>query len=214
MADQTIDETTHKPSASQLLIDVVRAHPAERISLGDLVDGLGHHAFGLLLLLLAIPNSVPIPGLPGVSTLFGLPMMLFASQLAFGMPRPWLPQYLRKKTLARLDLIHLLERAQPYVAKVERSLRPRLHAFTTATLRRVSGAVIFAMATLMALPIVFGNFVPALAILLISLALIEEDGLMMVFGFIVSIVAAAIVSLIVYIGIEAIQMALSRFFGF
>jgi hypothetical protein len=201
-------------SASQLLIDIVRAHPAERISLGDLVDGLGHHAFGLLLMLLAIPNSIPVPGVPGVSTLFGLPMMLFALQLSFGMPRPWLPQYLRKKTLPRIDLIHLLERAQPYVAKVERRLRPRLHAFTTPTIRKISGVVIFGMATLMALPIVFGNFLPALAILLISLALIEEDGLMMVAGGILSIVATAIVSLIVYIGIEAIHMALSRWFGF
>lgn len=201
-------------SASELLIDLVRTHPAERISLGDLVDGLGHHAFGLLLLLLAIPNSLPIPSPPGFSTLFGLPMMLFAAQLCWGTPRPWLPQYLRKKTLSRIDLLQLLERAQPYVAKVERHLRPRLPFFTTETMRRLGGVVIFAMATLMALPIIFGNFLPALSILLISLALIEEDGLMMVAGGILSIVAAAIVSLIVYIGIEAIQMALSRVFGF
>lgn len=208
MADQS------RQTASQHLIDIVRAHPAERISFGDLLDGLGHQAFGLLLLLLAIPNSLPIPGFPGISTLFGIPMMLLAGQLCLGMPRPWLPASLRKRSVSRVEMIRLLERAEPYMAKVERRLKPRLSAFTTPAMHRLGGAVMFVMASLMALPIIFGNFLPAVAILLISLALIEEDGLMMVAGFALSIVAAAIVSLIVYIGIEAVEMALGRLLGF
>ena len=52
-------------AASVLLRRLIAEHPHERISLDDLLNGVGHRAFGLLLLLLALPNSIPLPAPPG-----------------------------------------------------------------------------------------------------------------------------------------------------
>ena len=59
---------------SDLLANYARHLNGERVTLGELVALLGNRSFGLLLLLFALPNLVPLP--PGSSTVFGLPLLL------------------------------------------------------------------------------------------------------------------------------------------
>jgi hypothetical protein len=87
---------------SELLDFFVAGHPGDRIVLGDLIDLLGDRAFGAMLLIFALPNMVPVP-LPGLSTVLGAPMVLFAAQLMLGHPKPWLPARLSKLSIARAD---------------------------------------------------------------------------------------------------------------
>ncbi len=200
-------EETPEP-ASILLRRLIAEHPHARISLDDLLNGVGHRAFGLLLLLLAIPNSIPLPSPPGLSTIFGLPMAIFGVQLVLGHKNPWLPAFLRRKTLPRDEILRFLDRASPYLAKVERRLKSRHHRFVGATAERVAGLVILVMAIILSLPIIFGNFLPAFAVLLMALAILARDGLMMVAGWVTSVIAASVVALVIYVGIEAVRLAL------
>ena len=41
-----------------------------------MVDALGERGFGLLLILLALPNCIPFPGVPGVSFVTGMAIFL------------------------------------------------------------------------------------------------------------------------------------------
>lgn len=199
--------------ASVLLRRLIAEHPHARISLDDLLIGVGHRAFGLLLLLLAIPNSIPLPSPPGLSTVFGLPMAIFAVQLILGHKTPWLPAFLRRKTLPRDDILSLLDRASPYLAKVERRLKSRHHRFVGVTAERVAGVVILVMAIILSMPIIFGNFLPAFAVLLMALAILARDGLMMLAGWGTSIFAASVVALVIYAGIEAVKLAIFSLFS-
>lgn len=194
--------------ASVLLRRLIAEHPHERISLDDLLNGVGHRAFGLLLLLLALPNSIPLPAPPGLSTIFGLPMAIFGAQLVLGHKTPWLPAFMRRKTLPRDEVLKFLDRAAPYLNKVERRLKPRMHRFVGATGERVAGLIIFVLAIILSLPIIFGNFLPALAVLLMALAILARDGLMMVAGWAASVVAVSVVGLVIYAGIEAVKLAI------
>lgn len=200
-------------TASALLRRLIAEHPYERISLDDLLHGVGHRAFGLLLLLLALPNSIPLPSPPGLSTIFGLPMAIFAAQLMLGQKEPWLPAFLRKKTLPRDEILKFLDRAQPYLTKVERRLKPRASSFVGPTAERVAGLIILGLAIVLSMPIIFGNFLPAFAVLLMALAILARDGAMMVAGWVVSVIAVAVVGLVIYVGIEAVKLALFSLFS-
>ncbi len=199
--------------ASVLLRRLIAEHPHDRISLDDLLHGVGHRAFGLLLMLLALPNSIPLPSPPGLSTVFGLPMAIFAVQLLLGQKEPWLPAFLRKKTLPRDDILRFLDRAAPYLAKVERRLKPRAQGFVGITAERLAGGIILVMAVILSLPIIFGNFLPAFAVLLMALAILARDGAMMIAGWIVSVIAALVVALVIYAGIEAVKLAIFSLFS-
>lgn len=162
-----------------------------RIALGDVMGVLGDRAFGMLLLILSIPNILPVPGL---SIVTGVPMILIGAQMAVGRPGPWLPRRMAAVTLERDTFLAVMRRAQPWAARVEHHLCERLPAFAGITAERLLGLVVIILAGVLALPIVFGNQPPAFAIALIALGLIERDGAFVLAGLIAGVLAIAIVA--------------------
>lgn len=182
--------------ASELLEEFLAHDHGARVSVGDLIRVLGDRAFGALVLILAIPNVLPVPGL---STVTGLPIVLIAGQMVFGRHRPWLPHRLAAASMERDGFLRVLRRAHRYMAWIERRLlRERLTALTSPAAERFVGVVMVVLAVVLALPIVFGNQPPALALSLLSLGLIERDGVFIVAGLVVAVVALAIVAAVVF----------------
>lgn len=181
--------------ASAVLDDFLNHDHGARIALGDLVGILGDRAFGALLLILSIPNILPVPGL---STATGLPMLLIGAQIAAGRDRPWLPRRLAALTLDRDAFLRVIAKAKPHVDRLERHLRPRLPAMTAPTAERLLGVAVMILAGILALPIVFGNQPPAFAIALIALGLIEKDGAFVIAGLVAGLIAIVIVAAVLF----------------
>jgi len=177
--------------ASDLLDDFLAHDHGARIALGDLMSLLGDRAFGALLLMLSIPNVLPVPGL---STVTGLPMILIGVQMAAGRPYPWMPRRVAAATVDRDAFLRVMGRARPFVQRMERHLRERLPALTAPPAERLLGLAVALLALVLALPIVFGNQPPAFAIALIALGLIEKDGAFILGGLIAGVAAVAIVA--------------------
>jgi len=190
---------------SDLLLDFVHEWPGERVALGDLIDALGERGFGLLMLLLALPNLVPIP-MPGVSGVLGTPIIILCLQMLFGLRRPWLPGFIRNRTLSRVDLEHMLSKARPRLEKLERFVRPG-GLVLNRPVEMLAALLMGVNAVLLSLPIPFGNPAPAFAIVVMSLAIIEADRRW--FWITVGIGAAAIVIDLVIIGaiVEGLLLA-------
>jgi hypothetical protein len=189
-------------ATSSILIRLVRDFPGERLTMGDIVDALEDRAFGLLMLLLALPNCPPMPGIPFVSTVTGTPLAFFAGQLALGYHTPWLPQRLLRQSIGRAQLLRALLTIAPYVRRVERLLKHRLPQLATGSGERAAAAVAFVLAVILALPIPGGNLLPAWAIVFFSLGIIERDGVCIVVGMIVTVIALALVALVLVLGVK------------
>ncbi|MEO5374959.1 MAG: exopolysaccharide biosynthesis protein [Alphaproteobacteria bacterium] len=160
---------------------LVRDVEGDRISLGDVLAVLDDRAFGLLMLLLAFPNIIPSP-IIGLSGALGVPLALVALQLALGRRRPWLPRWLRRRSMPRTAFAALVGHMVPHLQRVERVLRPRLPAVSGGTAERLVAGLCVVLAVVLALPIPFGNTLPALALSVISLGLIERDGVFILAG--------------------------------
>jgi len=159
--------------ATDMLIVLARGWPAERISIGDLLDALGDRGLGLLMLVLALPNMVPLPFL-GISSILGTPIAIISLHLVVGRHTPWLPRFVRDRSVKAADLATMLEGAKKRLAWAERGLRPGTLALTRGV-EFAAGINLFINAVLLALPIPWGNPAPASAIALISIALVEAD---------------------------------------
>lgn len=166
---------TDRPTVSALLRDLVETWPSERIALGDLVEVLGARGHGILMLALTLPNLVPLY-LPGLSAVTGLPVAAVAAQMAAGRRHPWLPAFLNRRSVAKADFARLVERALPWVERVERLLRPRLHPLAGAPAERLAGAVCVILALLLSLPIPLTNMLLAVPILLYAIGIVARDG--------------------------------------
>lgn len=184
--------------------------PADRVSIGMLIDGMGERAFGLLMLLCAIPNCVPGP--PGVSTVTGLPILLFAFQMLVGSPRPWLPKFLRDRSFARSDMLSMVNKALPYMRRVERVAKPRLPVMVAGFAERVAGAVVLFLSVILVLPVPLGNLFPAVAIAIMAIALLERDGLVMVIGYVAAAASTVVAATSIYVVVKLIILGIRHFF--
>lgn len=199
-----------RAKVSQLLHGLTVGQPHERITLGDLRHEFGERAFGLLLLVFTLPNCIPIPGIPGVSLVTGLPVVFFALQLAIGQEEPYLPAWIRDRSFTRGHLSHFVVKAGPHLRWLERLIKPRLAPIVSGPGERLLGVVTLLLAIALSLPIPLGNLLPAIAMAILSLALIERDGLLVLAGYALSAVAGVWL-LLLFTGAEALIGAIFHF---
>lgn len=172
----------------------------ERISVGDLLVALGDRATAALLFIFAFPNVLPT--LPGTSTVLGAPLIFLAAQLALGRA-PWLPAFVAKRSMSRADFSSLVTRVVPWLLRAESLLRPRLGALARPPIEHLIGLLALLLAVVLVLPIPLGNVLPALAISLLALGVLERDGVWVLAGLAVAVAAASVVSGVVFAMIKA-----------
>jgi hypothetical protein len=180
----------HK-KVSQIIVELAR-EPKERVRLADLLAVLDERAFGVLMLILSLPNAVGLGAIPGLSTVFGVPQIFVSLQMIVGAKRPWLPGFVLDRSIAMKDFRTMVDKAEPYLVKLERLLRPRIAAISTKLVEAVLGVVLLLLSIAVSLPIPFANQPPAIAQALIALGLIERDGVAVLLGVVVSAVAIAL----------------------
>lgn len=174
---------SHDPRTTDLLRQAL-ADNGERISLEQFLAPLLERTYGFLLLLLALPNFIPLP----VGGVMGPLIVLVGAQLLWGLPRPWLPRRARMHAFSRESVEHFLARMTPLFSRVERLCKPRLEQFTRKPLERISGLLLILIGILLALPIPFTNYLFGLTVLLFAVALIERDGALLLVMWTVCIV--------------------------
>jgi hypothetical protein len=194
---------------SELLRDFVAEAGGARISLGGLRDALGDRGFGVLLFVFALPNLVPV-NIPLLSAVLGLPLVLLAAQLSYGRHKPWFPEWLTDQTFPRRGFDAVVARTLPALERAERLLRPRLTVQYSWTGERLICIAILVLALVLTLPIPFANWLPACAIAMIGLAIVEKDGVAVLVGLAVG-AASLVVAATVVIGL--IKAALLLFAG-
>lgn len=174
---------------SQLVLDIARNWPTDRVTLGDLMQALGPRGYGVLIVLFALPNLLPIY-IPGLSPIFGFPLMIICAQLAWGLPAPRLPGFLTRRSMRRSDLQMIAQKSLPWLTRVERFVKPRPSFLTTRTGERLVGAWCMVLAAIVVLPTPLTNGPPALACLIMALGLMEEDGTVILAGAAFGLLAA------------------------
>lgn len=198
------------------LLDLLRGFAtkaAERpLSLGEVADGLGGSAFSLLFIIMSLPFLTPI-SLGPLATIGGLTLAAVAWQLIRGHEAPVLPARVRSVEMSAKIWGALLNTCVRIVTFFQRFSRPRrldwVEGRRGAVLR---GWLIMANGLLMAVPL-FGmplnNAMPALAIIVVCLAELEDDGLLLWAGIGLTVLSAlyilGVLLVIAIFGMQAIQ---------
>jgi hypothetical protein len=184
------DESGHFSDALALFAATVAS---ERVELGMIIEFMGRRSIGTLLLVLALPMALPIPA-PGVSVVFGVPLILISAQLLLGRRRAWLPGAIARRSIARTDFVTFVERALPTLHFLERIIRPRINWMAGDWAMVPVGAICLLLAVIITLPVPLGHMVPGAAISVLALGLIERDGLVIGLGLITGILGLVIVT--------------------
>ncbi len=200
----------HGQPLSVVLFRLAHEGDSDRVSIGNLLAALGDRAIGALMFVFAAPNVVPAP--PGLSGILGAPLVFLAAQLMLGM-KPWLPGVITRRSIARDDLQTLVRRLSPWLARAEKLLRPRWSTLTHPPLEYAVGLLCFVLAVVIVLPIPLGNILPALALSMLALGVLERDGLWVIAGTATAAFALTVVSGVVWAMVQAVLYLVMRWVG-
>lgn len=173
---------------SALLHALIDRGDSPRISLQTLLAGFERRAFGVLLLLASLPTLIP-----GVAAISGPIVALAGFQLLIGLRLPWLPRMARECEFERTSLKRVLQVLDPWLRRLEKLCRPRLQVLWRQGALRLVGFMLLVLGIALALPIPFTNYVIAAPVVVLAFGLTEHDGLILLIGIGVGLLALAVV---------------------
>ena len=185
---------------SHLLTTLIDEIDGDTITLQELLERSGRQGMLLICALSSLPFLIPV-SIPGVSTVFGAAIVLLASAL-FLNRLPWLPQRILNKPLDATKLVPALRKGVALVSKIDCWVKQRWLALTAHTMLRLNcAAVVFGGLLLMAPlgPIPFSNTAPAVGILLLTVGLLQRDGLFVILGYLGLLLSVAYFSVLGYL---------------
>ena len=174
------------PPIEQRLREAAAAITDERVSMRAMAQAHGPEAHGTLLLLLAMPCLLPVPG---VGTVLGLGMAALAVAMWRGHSATCLPQRVANLELPRDWAERVLIGLASAYALAGRHAKARLSHLAVSGRRSAMALAVGLMAVIVVMPIPFGNVLPALALMLIGLGLVFRDGVAVILGLLMSGVA-------------------------
>ena len=147
-----------------------------------------------IMLLLAVP-ALPIPT-GGITHVFEIVAMLLCLELIAGRRSIWLPKSWRKRTLGQLTEKKVLPNIVRYIRWFEKFSRPRLSSYMRQSLSLRLIGLVCLMLTIFAFvapPFSGLDTLPSLGVVIIMLAVVLEDGLLLLIGAVVGFGGAGLI---------------------
>jgi hypothetical protein len=190
---QVRSDTKERTPSSQVLEDLLDQAPADTVTLGWLMSALHQRSFGIIMLLLGVLATAPIG-----SMVPALMLAAVAVQMIAGRDEPVFPNFITARRLPTRHLLRLGRRAIPLLRYLEHAVHPRWPGAFEMAKRFVGVMVLLLGVALLLTPVPLSNIPPAIVIALISLAYIEEDGLLLCLAFLAAVVLIAAASAAVW----------------
>jgi hypothetical protein len=180
-----------KPLRTSDILTALGNAQEDRLSVHEILLALKTRAFALLVVVLGLPNCLPMP--PPIPLICGFLLLFVSLQMMFGLQAPWIPNRIARQSVARADVSRAVARSLPVVRWLERISRQRLVLYEGALASRAVGLMLLVLSTglLLAAPFV-GQIPMGVAICLVGLGLVERDGLVVLCGVLIGLVGIAL----------------------
>jgi hypothetical protein len=146
------------------------------------MDQLQHQSFSVMLLMFAIAGLAP-----GIGTFAGLLTGITTFQMTIGRAAPFFPRLIVDHLLPVRHLHRMVPYAITALRFIERQIHPRWPGLIRVARLPIGIVVILLSVLLIVLPIPFSNLAPAFCIAMISLAYLEQDGVVLAVSLIVGL---------------------------
>ncbi|WP_397475320.1 exopolysaccharide biosynthesis protein [Pusillimonas sp.] len=184
---------------SETLSTAIDGIQGESVTLRNLMAAIGEQGLLVLCAIATLPFLIPV-SIPGVSTVFGAAIVLLA--VAITMNRlPWLPQRILDRPLETAKLLPALRKGVAIVSKLDAWVLPRFPFLTSGPFARFNGLVLIFAGLLLMAPfglIPFSNTAPAVAILFLTMGMLQRDGLFILLGYLGTVLTVVYFSTLLY----------------
>lgn len=169
---------------------IIAKLPLEDVTLVEIMDIVGADSLILLTIFLSLVFLVPV-SIPGVSTVFGSGILLIGITRLFAR-KLWLPNAIANRKLSAVKLREGFKRALVWFHRLEKISRPhRMPGLTSGRFMDLLNNLSFILAAVLLMApfgfIPFSNTLPALALIFLSVGMIQKDGGSILLGYLSNI---------------------------
>ncbi len=166
-------------SLGEKIVLVIEKLPPTEVTLVEIMDIVGADSLLLLTVFLSLVFLVPV-SIPGVSTVFGTGILLIGITRLFSR-KLWLPNIIATRKLSSDKLREGFRRALVWFRRLEKISRShRMSGLTSEGLMTILNNLSFILAAILLMApfgfIPFSNTLPALALIFLSVGMIQRDG--------------------------------------
>jgi hypothetical protein len=203
-------------SLGEKLDAMVEKLPPSEVTLAEILELVGRDGLLVLTAFLTIVFMVPV-SIPGVSTVFGGAILLIGVSRLLGR-NLWIPKRIAQRKLPADKLRATFRRGAKWLHSLDRVSRPHRSSWAVSAplAPLVNNCAFIAGALLLMAPfglIPFSNTLPALALLFLSVGLLQSDGFSVLCGHLLNLATVAYFALLLLGGGVAIREAFRRFVG-
>ena len=177
---------------SETLIHLGKKPSNGKTTISELLEDFHENGIALAMIFFALPVAIPLPYPPGFTTVLGTPLIILALQMLLGYKKVRLPERINNYEINNSTLVMISNKVVPTLKKLEGFMKPRMSFAKSVYCEQFIGFISFTCAVSVAIPLPFTNAVPALAIALMSIGLINRDGIIIILGGLVSVVGLII----------------------
>ncbi|UTB31859.1 MAG: exopolysaccharide biosynthesis protein [Methanobacterium sp. ERen5] len=204
MSEESITEST-----SKIISEVSEQIPEEGVNFREFLDLIGEQGGLISCLILVAPFLLPV-SIPGSSLPFGLAIMLINIAI-LTKTHPLIPKMVMEYKISQSTMVSLLNGMNRILKGLEKFVKPRLNIITRPYMDQINNVfmIFCAFLLMLPLPVPLTDFLPAYSILFLTLGSVENDGYMVIAGYLMAFVTAIYFLLIALLGISGIKALLS-----
>ena len=165
---------------------MLNAAEGNQVTVKWLTEQLGLRSFGLTLIMMAL-----IAFVPGASIIVGILITWPATQMILGHIVPVLPRVIAHRKVSVEKLSRAIGILTPRLRWMERLIQPRWTIIFRSS-KRPTGILMLSLGLTLISPFPFSDVIPALVIMLLALAYLEEDGLVLIISLAASLASFTI----------------------
>lgn len=173
-------------SLEETLLSLREQAKKESISIHTFLTAISGRGKVLLLIFL----SLGFAQIPGIAIILGLFISYLGIQIALGKNFIWIPKYIRHKMIASFFLIKVINQILKILKFMKRWSQSRYERITKKPSTRVMNGIMIALVGLclaLAPPIPLTGLIASVAVILIAIGLLNNDGVYLVLGYICAI---------------------------
>jgi hypothetical protein len=190
-----------KEHTSDLVRQIFNDLHESNIEIGYILKQFRRRSFGGILIILTAITLIP-----GISFFAGIVIIILGLQMLAGFRAPIVPKFISKRTVQIDKFRSLVDKSLPVIERIERYVKPRWLFFTQPPISFLVGLLITGLACVVMLPLPFSNLPPAIALLILSIGLLERDGAMIFIGIVVASIALVIGVFILQFAFESMYL--------
>lgn len=158
-----------------------------KTKISEIMEDFHENGILLALVFFALPVAVPLPYPPGFTTIMGVPLMILSIQMLVGSKKVKLPDRVNNYEIQNSTLKMISNKVVPLLKILEKYMKPRGAFAKSVYCEQFIGLSCLIAAFAVAIPLPLTNAVPALGIVVMTLGLLNRDGLVIIAGFFIAV---------------------------